>query len=218
MIRFLRDHVHIATVGEDLVCLDVAAGTYACALGLGEAVGRPDAQGRVDIASHDAAEALAKAGLVVDHAQAAGRRRTAPPPLPTLSAWRAAQAAVKRADQCRMAGAYGLALRRYFGRPFASVMAFAARGASPGATAPLCEVGHDAQVFDQLLPYAPFQGECLLRSFMLLMFLRLAGRNARWVLGVQTYPFQAHCWLQAGDTVLDDAAERVCGYTPIFAV
>ena len=67
-------------------------------------------------------------------------------------------------------------------------------------------------------PFAPFQGECLFRAFLLLAYLRLEGRHATWVFGVRTYPFQAHCWLQVGDMVLNDAVERICGYTPIFAV
>jgi hypothetical protein len=69
-----------------------------------------------------------------------------------------------------------------------------------------------------MLRFVPFQGECLFRAFMLLCFLRLGDCDARWVIGVKTYPFLAHCWLQVGRTVLDDAAERVCGFTPILTV
>jgi transglutaminase-like putative cysteine protease len=76
----------------------------------------------------------------------------------------------------------------------------------------------DAQAFDQLMPLVPFQGQCLFRSRLLLAFLRTADRDATWVFGVRTRPFQAHCWLQVHDTALDDAAERICGYTPILAL
>ena len=57
-----------------------------------------------------------------------------------------------------------------------------------------------------------------MRSFVLLRFLQRSGLNARWVIGVRTWPFSAHCWLQIDDTALDDAWERLVVYEPILAV
>jgi hypothetical protein len=72
--------------------------------------------------------------------------------------------------------------------------------------------------FIRLMPWAPYQGACLHRAFLLLFMLRASGADAIWVFGVRTWPFSAHCWLQVGDSVLDDDPERVSLYTPILAV
>ena len=39
-----------------------------------------------------------------------------------------------------------------------------------------------------------------------------------WMFGVHTEPFQAHCWLQLGDLVVNDAVENVSRFTPILAI
>jgi hypothetical protein len=218
LICFLRHQIHLAAVGDDLVFLDVGRGAYACAPGLAGDVRLERAQGWLEIGRAEVAEALKGAGFITDRAPAATTSSAPPPRLPTTSVWRAAQPRAAAADHRRMACAYSLVVRRYYRRSFASVIAFAGAGARGEPSGPTADLSRGAQVFDQLLAFTPFQGECLFRSFMLLMFLRLGGQNARWVLGVQTYPFQAHCWLQAGGAVLDDAAERIGGFTPIFAV
>jgi hypothetical protein len=40
----------------------------------------------------------------------------------------------------------------------------------------------------------------------------------RWVFGVQSRPFAAHCWLQLGGVVLNDTVDHVKRYTPIMVV
>jgi hypothetical protein len=52
---------------------------------------------------------------------------------------------------------------------------------------------------------------------MLLRLLHAKGLDAHWVFGVRTWPFQAHCWLQCEDLVLDDQPDRVRAFTPIMA-
>ena len=65
--------------------------------------------------------------------------------------------------------------------------------------------------------FNPFAGACLRQSFFGRSFLRARGFEAVWVVGVRTWPFEAHCWLQHGDVVLNDGAERVVAFTPIWA-
>lgn len=72
--------------------------------------------------------------------------------------------------------------------------------------------------FERLRPWLAPPGECLLRSYHLRAFLRARGLDALWVFGVRTWPFSAHCWLQAGATALDDDLERLVAYQPILAV
>jgi hypothetical protein len=59
---------------------------------------------------------------------------------------------------------------------------------------------------------------CLFDSVSLLNFLARYGFFPSLVFGVIAEPFQAHCWLQDGDVVLNDAVERVTAYAPIMCI
>jgi hypothetical protein len=72
--------------------------------------------------------------------------------------------------------------------------------------------------FWTLLPYLPIEGECLVRSALLMRFLRAAGLDADWVFGVRLHPFAAHCWVQVNDICLNDDVERLSAYAPIMVV
>jgi hypothetical protein len=60
--------------------------------------------------------------------------------------------------------------------------------------------------------------ECLFDSLVLIEFLARHGLYPAWIIGVQTDPFKAHSWVQAGDHVLNDQPEIISGFTPILAV
>ena len=62
------------------------------------------------------------------------------------------------------------------------------------------------------------QDRCLYDSLSLTRFLSYYGQFPTCVIGVQTGPFGAHCWVQDGDVVLNDEPEYVRRFTPIFAV
>lgn len=55
-------------------------------------------------------------------------------------------------------------------------------------------------------------------SLALLHFLARYRQFPRWVYGVKLKPFRAHCWVQAGDVVVNDIVDNVRGYTPIMSV
>ena len=57
---------------------------------------------------------------------------------------------------------------------------------------------------------------CLKEALALLYYLGRPGRAADWVFAVKGAPFAAHCWIQLGDTVLNDKIENVRAYTPIM--
>jgi hypothetical protein len=59
---------------------------------------------------------------------------------------------------------------------------------------------------------------CLPRSMALADRLYRAGFGVRLVIGVRLRPFAAHCWVQDEDIVLNDTAEEVSTFTPIFAL
>jgi len=73
--------------------------------------------------------------------------------------------------------------------------------------------------FTRLRPlFYTLRSACLLDSLTLVHFLGAEGIHPDWVFGVKTEPFDAHCWVQQGETVLNDAADRVRQYSPILVV
>jgi transglutaminase superfamily protein len=62
------------------------------------------------------------------------------------------------------------------------------------------------------------QDRCLYDSLSLARFLSYYRQFPSCVIGVQTGPFGAHCWVQEGNVVLNDEPEYVRRFTPIFAV
>jgi hypothetical protein len=59
---------------------------------------------------------------------------------------------------------------------------------------------------------------CLPRSMALASRLYKAGFGVQLVMGVRLRPFAAHCWVQDEDAVLNDTAEGVATFTPIFVL
>lgn len=59
---------------------------------------------------------------------------------------------------------------------------------------------------------------CLPRSIALAICLAARGVDVQLVIGVKIAPFGAHCWVQAGDEVLNETVEEVLRYEPIIAV
>jgi hypothetical protein len=72
--------------------------------------------------------------------------------------------------------------------------------------------------FKHLRPFYPRPYLCLFDSLALLEFLAGYHSYPRIVFGVVADPFQAHCWLQEGDVLLNDDLERVGKYKPIMSV
>jgi hypothetical protein len=62
------------------------------------------------------------------------------------------------------------------------------------------------------------QDACLFDSLALVRYLSYYHIFPNCVIGVQTGPFAAHCWVQEGAVVFNDAPEYVRRYTPILAV
>lgn len=65
---------------------------------------------------------------------------------------------------------------------------------------------------------APFARNCLHDSLALDRWLTARGLPAMLVFGVKLDPFEAHCWLQVRDAILNDSYDHVSRFTPILAV
>lgn len=56
---------------------------------------------------------------------------------------------------------------------------------------------------------------CLAQALIIRRRLERAGLGAALIFGVRLMPFEAHCWLQRGVTVLDDYHDHVALFTPV---
>lgn len=106
-------------------------------------------------------------------------------------------------------------------RPLASVLFDLRSTVERHAGSPASSTGAVARTvraFEQARLLRTAADRCLPRSIALA--LALAGRGVRvhTVLGVKLAPFAAHCWVQAGDEVLNDTLEEVLRYQPILVV
>jgi hypothetical protein len=73
--------------------------------------------------------------------------------------------------------------------------------------------------FARLRPlFYTLRSACLLDSLTLLHFLSAEDIHPDWVFGVKTEPFDAHCWVQHGEVLLNDIPDRVRQYSPILVV
>jgi hypothetical protein len=69
-----------------------------------------------------------------------------------------------------------------------------------------------------LLPFAPGSRVCLKDSYRLLKFLSFYQLQPHWVWAVRAAPFNAHCWVQHEDEVLNDDVESTQRYVPIMVI
>jgi hypothetical protein len=214
---FLCADLHAVRIGDDLVFLDVAAERYLCWPGT-DGLDLSGDRRRLKASDPAVAGELEAAGLV-SRVTVAHTPTAAPVPVegdlydlaPRPLSW------ADRADFLR-ASVDGAAV--YPRRTFADLMAFAAarrEGAAPDAS-PTPEMVALVGSFHRWACWTPAPAKCLIRSFMLLRVLRRHGLDARWIFAVKTWPFDAHCWLQAGGIVLDDARDRLTAYHPILVV
>ncbi len=209
----LSPQVHGVAIGQDLVLLDVAADAYFCLVDAATSVAvEPD--GRVETAD-EVRQTLADAGLIVQ-----GLADRAPVMTPARrDVEPALHAQADGQTVSRLLRATWIARRDLRRRSFAQLLAWAAaRPAGRATPDPTPGLIAEAARLATLRVWAPFDGACLARSYMALRYLRLCGHDAAWVIGVRTWPFSAHCWLQAGDVVLDDTAARVLPYRPILVI
>jgi hypothetical protein len=210
----LASEVHGVAIGQDLVLLDVQADAYFCLVDAASSVAvGPD--GEVRIAEPAVRETLIEAGLITPGARRPQRNITPA----QRDVGPAAPARLDAKTAGRLLRATWIARRHLSSRSFAQLLGWAA--ARPGDQSdpePTDALIAEATRFAAVRVWAPFDGACLARSYMALQYLRLCGHDASWVIGVRTWPFSAHCWLQAGDIVLDDTAARVLPYRPILVV
>jgi hypothetical protein len=215
--RVLRDDVHAVAVDDDAVFLDVARDTYVCVPNVADRLVLDAGRRVMAVADGAFARELERAGLLSGHGASRSPRWPVQPA--TESAMTGPFGTPRWPDPLDAARAMADVSCAYWRQPLAKLVAWADEGATAlGGEPPTEALLEVVAGFHRWAPYLPAPGKCLLRSFMLLRVLRRHGHDARWVFGVRTWPFRAHCWLQRGGTVLDDDVEPLVALTPILVV
>lgn len=210
MTSVLRAGVHAAAVGDALLLLDLEKDDYLCLPGAGGAVSIDEA-GRLRIIDADVAGMLETAGLL------GGPPFGPPRPLPERPSATAIYADPERAPGLSMwLGGLEAAIAVRKARKRGRVKDYLALAGSTAGHRNPARVVEAARAFWRMSPWLPIDGECLVRSALLMRFLQLRGLGADWVFGVRLWPFTAHCWVQVGDICLNDDVERLTSYTPIY--
>lgn len=214
MASFLSTHAHLVTIGDDAVVLDTRTSSYFCLAGAASVIHRDGET--ITIEDADLKDEFEGAGFLATaphDRQAIG----APRPARDLGLHVAERVSLK--DYLLILGAWASMVLDYHGRSFEQVLKVARReGPGVRTGAPTQDAARLVAAFERVLPWLPFQGVCFYRSFLLLRILRRRGHDAHWTVGVRTWPFMAHCWLQVGDTVLDDTADRLIAFDSILVV
>ncbi len=90
---------------------------------------------------------------------------------------------------------------------------------------PVGASGHDVpalqtafESFETARLFYPRSYLCLFDSLALLRYFASCGLYPDWVFAVRGAPFEAHCWVQAGDVAVNETVEVAATYTPILIV
>jgi hypothetical protein len=72
--------------------------------------------------------------------------------------------------------------------------------------------------FDKSAALRPRSDRCLVSSLAFLDVAFSQNLDASLVMGVVAAPFSAHCWVQVGETVVNDRLDYVRSFTPILTI
>ncbi|KQQ84666.1 hypothetical protein ASF73_14005 [Xanthomonas sp. Leaf131] len=219
----LRDDLSFCRIGEQLVFLDIGTDRYFRLPGALEhtmlAYLAQDPVSELEISG------LVERGLLVERSQA-----TAGPQPSIMPVARSAMETSTPARQPRLFEFFEvlalvlstrLALKRTaLSKILGSLSAGAQRKRAQQSSVARLEqrLTEAASVFRHARVWVPVEMRCLLDSVALARFLHRRQLDARIVFGVALDPFSAHCWVQAGDLVLNDTVGNVHAHTPIRVV
>ena len=218
MMNFgLLPHVHAVETDGDVVFMDARANQYYCiargsAGGLFDALSSPG-RFRPDLPIVGDLEAAGMFGMV--------DAMPARPAVPML--------AMSELEECEIgcgrwrvplriaSSALRTAMRVRFRTPEHWLRRVAARNARHAHRADPARIADIAACVREAHPFLPGFTRCLPNSLLLLEMLHAAGQPGRWVFGVRTFPFEAHCWVEHEGKVLNDRLEHVLWFTPLVA-
>ena len=231
---FLQSHVYICRGKRHWVILDVNRDKYLCVdRGQFEALGpslkgwEADSPGAAPVPEEALALAsgLLDLGILSDRATHAKDARPTAYPLPTEAIDPDSPVHSRRSSGAHAASFFASSgrasreLRRQrFQLTIEAVRARKSRNAGRTGLADIERARSLMLVFERLRLFYPRSYLCLFDSLALIHFLARFDVYPDWVFGVNADPFEAHCWVQAGNVVLNDTVARVSGFTPIMVV
>jgi Transglutaminase-like superfamily len=240
MEYFLSPHVFLCSSGRYVVILDVRRDRYSClprdqfellapwldGWGAAGSVDRPVRSDQPEQTAAELARTLLLQGiLTLDRAHSKPAR---PVSVPAAKPRLAIDRPPSRLAVSTKSAAFFLACRRASTAlercRFETVVAHVKSRHSAGGRPRLVTAASKARairlaaIFDALRLWYPRAYLCTFDSLALLEFLAWEGIHARWIFAVRADPFGAHCWVQYGETLLNDSVERVTRFTPIMAV
>lgn len=235
---FLQSHIFLCPAKRHWVILDVNRDKYLCVQRrLLEALG-PRLQGweggagaEARNAAVPAEEALALAnqlmslGILSEHSEGAKDARAVVYPRPTEALDLDLPRRQRRLPGIHAPAFFASSMRasRQLGtRRFQSIVESVRerKACHAGRAGPfdLARARSLVAVFERWRLFYPRSYLCLFDSLALIHFLARFHVYPDWVFGVAAEPFEAHCWVQAGNVVLNDTVERVSAFTPIMHV
>ncbi|MGK2912337.1 MAG: lasso peptide biosynthesis B2 protein [Sphingobium sp.] len=119
-------------------------------------------------------------------------------------------------DIAHFVRAYALATVQFYRRPLRSLLEIATRMNSRCNAPDHARTQHLAARFERMSLFLPVRATCLLKCFALLHFLGQHRQAADWIIGVQLFPFRAHCWLAMDNQLLAERAHLLEDYVPIL--
>lgn len=215
----LREGLSFCRVEDRLLFLDLPADRYFCLSREAErAIARLCAERAGEAGDSAILERLARAGMLVESGEDRPLTPCPAPPAATHSLvgsgpapgatdigaalWHLALAGI----ELRFAG-----LARTLARVKRRKRRVAAR---PGAE----RIGRVAAAFEACNALVSAHDRCLPRSLAITHRLIGVGARPHLVLGVKLGPFQAHAWVQCGDTLINERVEVARPFTPILVL
>lgn len=220
----LNTDVSFCRAGDRLVFLDVAHDRYFSLPGKLERT-LSDYLAERGGSSLDLQPLIAR-GILIEHAGAQASNAPVIEPVRSSAMERPAMQDPLRAGE--LVEVFAIVLRTRIALRFAKLKdnlhRLAAGRPDPGASEGSPPQASDDRIFRAAATFrrarlfVPVEMRCLLDSLALLDFLHRRGFRASLVFGVASDPFTAHCWVQAGDCVLNDTVGSVTAHTLIRVV
>ena len=231
----LANHVHMCVLDDGIMFLDARANRYvalgrehlpaltAQLLGLSAAMDiHQQPHGNVATPREDLLVALESKGLVTRDVSKG--RACVPPTLLAVDIARSFEIPsldpdIRIGDACKFVWA---ALRARIALRTRSLESIVEDLSGEGCS-PLLRSDEDpARIgahFRRLRRFAfPTRDNCLFAALALTYFMRSYGIRPRFVIGLRSNPFRAHCWVQYENIAFDNRPDRLGRYTPIRVV
>lgn len=211
----LRADVSYCEVAGQLLFLDVRRDRYFCLSETSEAAFRRVVQG----AEATAPDAAALAGMIGDGLLVPGAppRRCPPVPQPQGSLIDALEGGSSGA--ATLVAITGLVRARAALRLLGLARTLARLPSPIGTPSEAEQVARTMQVaaaYQQAGLLVTALDRCLPRSIAVADRCRRLGIPVDLILGVRLQPFAAHCWVQLGETIVNDRLDKVRNFTPIL--